>query len=185
MRRNREAILEAGLRVFTTAGFDAANVRDIVRESGLSQGSFYNYFPTKEALFEALTADIVDAIRSASRQARTEAKTPWDFVHGSYRAYIEVLGRYPHAGSLISRNIVRFRELFYGSAQAQGIAFELAEDLERGIESGMLKEVDVHGMATAMIAAGVEVVFQGLKRSEAPDTLAAFLAGLFAPALSP
>ena len=34
---------------------DAANIRDIANRSGLSPGTFYNYYRTKEAIFEALS----------------------------------------------------------------------------------------------------------------------------------
>src|SRR5687767_6908246 len=43
---NREAILAAAQRVFLERGFEAVTIRDVVRETPLASGTFYNYFRT-------------------------------------------------------------------------------------------------------------------------------------------
>ncbi|MEM9739627.1 MAG: helix-turn-helix domain-containing protein, partial [Pseudomonadota bacterium] len=45
---NRQAILEAGRSVFARLGVESATVRDIIRETSLAAGTFYNYFKSKE-----------------------------------------------------------------------------------------------------------------------------------------
>lgn len=47
----RAALAVAGRKVFESRGFLAARVADIVEEAGVSQGSFYNYWDSKEDLF--------------------------------------------------------------------------------------------------------------------------------------
>src|SRR4029079_16907220 len=54
---NREAILVATRRVFAQLGYDAATVRDIIRGTELASGTFYNYFRSKEEVYEALADD--------------------------------------------------------------------------------------------------------------------------------
>ena len=44
---NRRAILAAGRRVFARIGYEATTVRDIIRETDLASGTFYNYFKSK------------------------------------------------------------------------------------------------------------------------------------------
>ncbi len=44
---NRQAILNAGLEVFAATNFDNATISDLVKASGLSVGTFYNYFGDK------------------------------------------------------------------------------------------------------------------------------------------
>ncbi len=50
----RERILAAAAEVFASRGFRGSAVDDIVVRSGTSKGSFYNFFPSKEAIFLAL-----------------------------------------------------------------------------------------------------------------------------------
>ncbi|HWU50075.1 MAG TPA: TetR/AcrR family transcriptional regulator [Asticcacaulis sp.] len=48
------AILDAALEAFARSGFADARIEDIARAAKVSKGSVYLYFPTKQALFEAL-----------------------------------------------------------------------------------------------------------------------------------
>lgn len=49
-----DEILDAALRLFTAQGFAATRVDDVAAAAGLSKGAIYLYFPSKEALVEAL-----------------------------------------------------------------------------------------------------------------------------------
>ena len=49
---NRQAILDAAREVFGELGYDAATVRDIIRRTGLASGTFYNYYKSKEEVFD-------------------------------------------------------------------------------------------------------------------------------------
>jgi len=53
----RDQILAAALKCFSRDGFHQATTVDIVRESGVSQGSLYLYFKTKDDLIAALADD--------------------------------------------------------------------------------------------------------------------------------
>ncbi|MFD1038241.1 TetR/AcrR family transcriptional regulator [Virgibacillus byunsanensis] len=50
----RLALLEAALECFSTKGYYASSVDDIVQYSNLSKGSVYNYFKSKEEMFITL-----------------------------------------------------------------------------------------------------------------------------------
>jgi AcrR family transcriptional regulator len=53
----RQQILDAALRCFSRDGFHATTTADIVRESGVSQGTLYLYFATKDEVVAALADD--------------------------------------------------------------------------------------------------------------------------------
>lgn len=48
------AILDAALKAFSEAGFSGARMDDIAAHARVSKGTLYLYYPTKDALFEAL-----------------------------------------------------------------------------------------------------------------------------------
>jgi AcrR family transcriptional regulator len=50
------AIIEAGAAVFAEKGFEAATMTEIAARAGAAIGSLYRFFPTKEALADALLA---------------------------------------------------------------------------------------------------------------------------------
>lgn len=84
---NRRAILDAGRRVFARIGFEATTVRDIIRETDLAAGTFYNYFKSKEEVFEAIAEDSTHRFRTRLNDVRAQATDFEAYVHDAYRAY--------------------------------------------------------------------------------------------------
>lgn len=60
-RRRKDArpaeLLEAALSCFAEKGFAGTRMDDIAARAGVSKGTFYLYYPSKEAVFEALVRE--------------------------------------------------------------------------------------------------------------------------------
>lgn len=56
--RTRAKLLAAALPVFAKHGADAAIIDSIIRQAGVSRGTFYNYFRTNEELFIAVAQEV-------------------------------------------------------------------------------------------------------------------------------
>lgn len=75
---SREAIVDAAARVVLQRGFDATSFGDVCDMVGISRGKLTHHFPTKEALFEAITEDrfnrfrrrVIDPLLDESRDPR-------------------------------------------------------------------------------------------------------------------
>ena len=59
--RNRERLLDAAAKVFSTGGAQAS-LEAVAREAGVGIGTLYRHFPTREALFEAVYRHEVDIL---------------------------------------------------------------------------------------------------------------------------
>ena len=101
---NREAIVAAAREVFADLGYGAATVRDIVRRTDLATGTFYNYFPDKEAVFRALLEKSARDVREVVRAARRSAPDAEAFVREGFRAYFEFLASDRTMFEIIRRN---------------------------------------------------------------------------------
>jgi AcrR family transcriptional regulator len=55
-QRTRQAILDAALDLFADKGYFGTSLRDVATKVGVRESALYNYFPGKDALFEALLA---------------------------------------------------------------------------------------------------------------------------------
>jgi AcrR family transcriptional regulator len=78
-RATVDVILSATARVLVTEGFEAASTNRIARAAGVSVGSFYQYYPTREAAI----ADLVDRqadkmLGILSRELASLADAPLD-----------------------------------------------------------------------------------------------------------
>ena len=56
----RAAIIETALALFRTLGFNRARVQDVIRQLQISEATFFNYFPTKQAVLDAAAQDLID-----------------------------------------------------------------------------------------------------------------------------
>lgn len=68
----REVILEASLKVFAENGFHGAPTSQIAKEAGVGIGTLYRYFENKDALIEAVHADIDLRLRPAANDSIDE-----------------------------------------------------------------------------------------------------------------
>src|SRR5579864_2789253 len=71
-RRSRatvDALIEATARILVREGFDKASTNRVAEEAGVSVGSLYQYFPSKEALVAAVidrhNQELMQVVRGA------------------------------------------------------------------------------------------------------------------------
>ena len=182
----RDRLLQAGAEVFTTLGLEAATIRDLVKASGLAQGSFYNHFDTKVAVFDALVEPLVQEVRAAVAQAQGAATTAEAFIREGFRAYVAVLAAHPGAIPLVERNLGRFRTAMEGSPSFQGLVADIRGQLEARQRQGMFRPFDAAWMAWSMVATAVEVVLQAARAGRLEqEAVTGFLTALFLPAVAP
>ncbi|MFN3945746.1 MAG: TetR/AcrR family transcriptional regulator [Allosphingosinicella sp.] len=72
LEERRQHIIDAAMRLFARNGFHRTTMRDIFEEAGLSAGAVYNYFKSKEDIFEAA----VRTSQTRSEQVIGEALDP-------------------------------------------------------------------------------------------------------------
>ncbi|MGH9229721.1 MAG: TetR/AcrR family transcriptional regulator [Acidimicrobiales bacterium] len=71
--RTRDVLLDAAQEVFWKKGYLDARVADIAALAGVSHGSFYTYFDSKEAVLRALAADLHEGTVQTGRGTRAAA----------------------------------------------------------------------------------------------------------------
>ena len=72
----REQLIAAAARVIARSGYDAATVRDVAREAGVSTGVIAYYFEGKDDLFAHVLRSASRAFRLRLQSARDAAETP-------------------------------------------------------------------------------------------------------------
>ena len=181
---NRAAILAAARDAFAEYGYSGTGVRDVVRRTDLASGTFYNYFPDKDAIFRALVEETGAEARRRVRAARRRAGTAQEFIEGGFGAFFEYIVEDPERFAFMRRNLDTLRTRF-GEAVLPAGTDELAEDLRAGIAAGHLAPLDVEYCAHAMIAVGLELGTRLVERTP-PDVEGAtrFASALFLGALS-
>ena len=174
--QNRQVILTAARQVFAEMGFGAATVRDIIRATPLASGTFYNYFKSKEEVYQAIRDEVALAIRPHLRETRAQAETLEDFISGSFRTFFD----------FVAQNRMDFRPLRPATGARvrmdtpEVIAGfeELRADLEAAIARGLFPEVDSDFLMASIVGVAFEI---SERMREAGDAAAAtaFATALF------
>jgi TetR/AcrR family transcriptional regulator of autoinduction and epiphytic fitness len=141
--RKREQILQGARSVFMEMGFDAASVNDICRAAGVSKGTLYVYFASKEDMFVALVEAerdrlfaevdrVLDEDRPLEERLRSYARRLAevicsDEVIRAQRIIIAVSERMPDLGArffdgVVSRLLGRLARLFERETAAGRLA---------------------------------------------------------------
>jgi AcrR family transcriptional regulator len=92
----RARLLDAGLELFGTRGFDATGVREICRRAGLTDRYFYESFRDSRALFTAVFDRVTDDLFAAVATAVAEAEpAPEPQLRAAIGAFVHALADDP------------------------------------------------------------------------------------------
>ena len=155
--QNRAKLLEAARKVFAEKGYGEATARDIVRETDLATGTFYNYFDDKQDAFMALLEEMSEKGRALVRAQRQDpGRSLEERVANAYRAYFEWAVEEDDLFEVFRRNasviaLMPDREPF-----ELGIS-ELIEDLKEWAQAGDLPDADFEYLATAAVGLGFQI----------------------------
>jgi len=170
--QNRAKLLAAARKVFAEKGLGAATARDIVRETDLASGTFYNYFTDKNDVFRALIAELADKARDVVRaQRQMPGRTVEERVRGAYRAYFELVVEERELFEVLRRNAGLVGVVTDDEILEPGVR-ELFADLADWSAAGDLPQLDLDYLAAAMVGTGFQVAAVLLDR-DPPDVDAA------------
>jgi len=92
--RTRRGLLDAAAAEFAENGFHAGSISAITRRAGVALGSFYTYFDSKEAIFQALVGDMSEAVRVAAREAIASEMAPLEIERAALSAFLAFAARH-------------------------------------------------------------------------------------------
>lgn len=173
--QNRETILAAAREVFAQMGFAKVTVRDIIRATPLASGTFYNYFKSKEEVYQALRDEEALRVRPALREARLAAATAEEFLAANFRVFFQFVAGQRREGAAPPPEAGRIRmdspEVLAGFA-------ELRLDLEDAMARGLFPRADAALLAPALAAVALELAEQ-VKAGADVEALTGFATRLF------
>lgn len=141
-------ILNAARDLFVEKGFAATRLEEVARRAGVSKGTVYLYFESKEALFKAMVREnIVSMLERSEQRVQTFQGPSAELLEELLRGWWVTLhdSRLTGVPRLIFSEAVQFPDLarFYFDEVVQRGRRLFAAILRRGIERGEFREIDV------------------------------------------
>jgi AcrR family transcriptional regulator len=97
----RDAIFRAALECFRELGYEKTTVADIKARAGVSTGSLYHHFSSKERLFGELYLDAVRDAQASSLRALRRAKRAEQGVRALVGSYLRWVHREPERAAFL------------------------------------------------------------------------------------
>lgn len=132
----REEILDAALQCFDALGYEKTTIADIKARAGVSTGSLYHHFGSKEQLFAELYLEAIRETQGASLRALQRAKGAEEGVRALVGSYLRWVHREPQkAAFLLTMRRAEFMQ------EAEGELERLNRELRATLAKWMARHV--------------------------------------------
>jgi AcrR family transcriptional regulator len=160
----RSRILDAAVKRFAIAGYDAASVDEICTEAGVSKGAFYHHFPTKQAVFLALMQGWLAMIDVGMETVRQDSVpetlvTMTDLLPGVFAAAENRLPMFLEFWLQASRDETVWKAII---APYRHFQEHFSKLIQAGMDEGSLKPVEPEVAAQVIVSLAVGLVLQGV-----------------------
>ena len=88
----RSQLIEVATRLFADRGYEDTSIEAVLREAGVSRGSLYHHFASKEALFEAVAEDVETSVGVQTLTAAEGITEPLAALRAGFLAWIRLAG---------------------------------------------------------------------------------------------
>lgn len=154
---NRRAILTAARRVFALIGYEATTVRDIIRETNLASGTFYNYFKSKEEVFQAIAEDSTYRFRAHLSEVRARTNSLEDYIEHAFRAYFSFIARENEEAIKAGAPHLALMGVRVDTPEMLAVAGEIRADLEQTLAGETAAGLDLEYLTAAAIGIAREM----------------------------
>ncbi len=142
-KKNHSAIKAAGLKVFAQFGFRGSTLDQIATESGLSKPNILYYFSSKEAIYEALLAQLLTDWLQPVRDI-DPAGDPVEEILKYAKHKLKMSRLYPRESRLYANEIIqgapRIKSVLTG--ELRDVVATLAQLIKNWSEAGLIRVID-------------------------------------------
>lgn len=185
-RATRDALVQAGLELFTEHGYAEVGTEQIVKRAKVTRGALYHHFKDKRDLFRAVHERVeIGLVERIGARMEGASGDPWEVMVTGLRATLDASAE-PSVRQIAlvdAPAVLGWRE-WREVEERYGLGLMRAA-LGGAIEAGVLREAPLYGLSHLMLAALVEAAFMvtnaddpAAARIEAEAALFALLEGL-------
>ena len=149
-------LIEIASRLFATHGYAGTSLRDIAQEAKITKAALYYHFPNKEALYEQIVVDNLQALIDRVSDAIDQADSATEQVRAFMVTAADVFAEAPDAW--IAGSNVFWSSMgpqIRAAAVSRRDRFEklLRDCIAKGIASGEFREVDAATAGRLLLSA--------------------------------
>lgn len=118
----KQKLLDTAMEVFGEKGYFESSIVEITLKAGVAQGTFYNYFATKKAIFDELVIQLSSNLRYHIKLAIDEKDSFIDKQRVGYKAFFQWVLSHRNLYSIVQQTVLVDKDLYrwYYEKLAQG-----------------------------------------------------------------
>ena len=180
-QKAREQILKQALILFSDNGLEKTTVADIVEKCDIARGTFYNYFPDINTLFDTLIDELNQNVVESIQQTRNSTNNLYDYLYGTFKSYFDLIST-PQMIQFHIINQAHIRQSSYQSNLIKVIVKNLNRDLKSDLNIKSFNEKHEFLLLSYMLVGTPPELFLATHTTDinlSSKKLATFLAKLF------
>ncbi|MDB4213455.1 TetR family transcriptional regulator C-terminal domain-containing protein [Octadecabacter sp.] len=142
-KKNQAAIMDAGLAVFSQFGFRGSTLDQVAEVAGLSKPNLLYYFRSKDAIYTALLAKLLESWLEPLREINAEGDPVRELL-GYANRKLDMSQHYPRESRLFANEIIqgapRIADVLQG--ELRGLVDEISQVINDWVAAGRIKPVD-------------------------------------------
>ncbi|MGB6118337.1 MAG: TetR/AcrR family transcriptional regulator, partial [Mesorhizobium sp.] len=128
----RSALFEAAIEIVGENGYAGASVALITARANVAQGTFYNYFESRQDLLDQLLPSISQRMHEVIRQMVIEAPDdPIERERARLSGFFKFLEKEPHLFKILSEGSIQAPRGFRSHLETQSASYRRALEYER------------------------------------------------------
>tara|TARA_X000001036_G_scaffold53799_2_gene43295 strand:+ start:2565 stop:3155 length:591 start_codon:yes stop_codon:yes gene_type:complete len=180
-QKAREQILKQALILFSDNGLEKTTVADIVEKCDIARGTFYNYFPDMNTLFDTLIDELNQNVVESIQHTRNSTNNLYDYLYGTFKSYFDLIST-PQMIQFHIINQAHIRQSSYQSNLIKVIVKNLNRDLKSDLNIKSFNEKHEFLLLSYMLVGTPPELFLATHTTDinlSSKKLATFLAKLF------
>jgi AcrR family transcriptional regulator len=154
--RTAQDLVAAAQRVLAAKGYHGAKVADIAREAGVGVGTFYLYYPTKEAVFLELVEEATSQLRQQLTEASSQGNDPADVSRRRIQVFFHFAARNRDLFRIIFGHDASFHDVVRRAQEM--FAADIVQNIRGGIEEGIFRQGHPEIWAQALVGMCIQSV---------------------------
>jgi AcrR family transcriptional regulator len=180
-QKAREQILKQALILFSDNGLEKTTVADIVEKCDIARGTFYNYFPDMNTLFDTIIDELNQNVVESIHHTRNSTNNLYDYLYGTFKSYFDLIST-PQMIQFHIINQAHIRQSSYQSNLIKVIVKNLNRDLKSDLNIKSFNEKHEFLLLSYMLVGTPPELFLATHTTDinlSSKQLATFLAKLF------
>ncbi len=175
--RTAQELVAAAQRVLAAKGYHGAKIADIAREAGVGVGTFYLYYPTKEAVFLELVEVAATQLKSQMDDATSQGNNPADVSRRRIQVFFHFAAQHRDLFRIVFGHDASFHDVVRRAQEM--FVTDIVDNLRGGMEAGIFRRGNPDIWAQALVGMCIQTVSWWVEHDDvAAEEVAGQVAGI-------